>query len=194
MKNRNGEPHRWWESVLTLTPLFFIAVTLIGGLSLVRRAQQAGFSGREVVGEAGLDYIVASGVALLAPWVIGVGALIALGWCIERLINLPAAKTHDLLSWLAAGLCAVTIVGGGAVWARPGKPDEARVVLDTQGRFCAHVVLRTPSMVYAQVKTRGARSPKGALAATSFPIGKVIALSAAPKVACGPVDLDKLGG
>jgi hypothetical protein len=47
-------------------------------------------------------------------------------------------------------------------------------------------------MVYAEVETRGARSPAGAPAATAFPIGKVIALSDPPRYACGSVDVDKL--
>jgi hypothetical protein len=194
MQDGENERNRWWQSVLTLTPLFLIAVTLVGGLSLVGRAQQAGFSGREVVGEAGIDYIVASGVALLAPWVIAAGGLTALGWGVWRRAKRPAAMNHDLLSWLAGGLCAVTVVGGVVVSAHPGQPDEARVVLDTQGRFCARVVLRTPSRVYAEVKTRGARSPTGASAATSFPADKVIALSAPPRFDCGSVNIDKLGG
>ena len=49
-------------------------------------------------------------------------------------------------------------------------------------------------MVYAEVKTRGASKPEGELAATSFPMSKLIALSAPARVDCGTVDVDKLGG
>lgn len=185
--------------MLTLVPLAFIGAALVGGISLMRRAEEAGFSGTEVVGEAGVDYIVASGLVLLTRscGAILLAVLAAIGvWLLLRTLA-PGATRFQVLSFLAIAVLVLTAVRVLSVWHDPGEPSRARVVLETQGRFCADVVLRTPSRIYAVVNARGSeRTRESEPATTVMPTERVVTLASPPPpgTACKSVNLDKVGG
>lgn len=183
----------WWGPVLAIGPLVALCAAFTGGLALYRIADNAHFNAREVVGQAGVDYIAASGLALLGPAFLAFGFLVIVVWAFVR--RRVSDTWRELPTWLSVMVVATTAARCTVLWFKPAEPDVARIALDTRASFCARVVLETGERLYLDVKTRRAGEEEGAPSATTIPSSRVVAVSIPPRTDCtGGVSIDRLAG
>lgn len=184
----------WWGPVLAISPALALCAAFTGGLALYRIADVADFNAREVVGQAGIDYIAASGFALLGPLLIVGSAVVLLASTLGRRTALPRGP-GVVASWLSLMLLLVTAIRCAELWIAPSKPPLARVALDTNAAFCGRVVLQTADRLYLTLNTRRAHQERGFPSATSIPSSRVVAISIPPRTSCtGGVSIDRLAG
>ena len=179
--------------MLALGPLVALCAALTGGVALYRIANRSGFNAREVVGTAGVDYILASGSVLLGPLLLVGGCVAILLWTIARRVSTGAMG--QLPTWLSIVLIVVTVGRCLDLWFGARQPPYSRIVLDTKASFCGRILLVTGDRLYVRVRTRAAQRTDVILAATSIPSARVIAVASPPATGCsGAVSIDLLAG
>ncbi len=172
----------WWGPTLALAPLAAFCAALTGGLALYRVASLTHFNARELVGTAGVSYIVASGCVLLGPWLLLSGIVASSFWSAAG--SKSGGIWRQLSTWLSVVVAITTLLRCLQLWVTLDEPLPSRIVLETRSSFCGQVVLVSDNRLYVAVDIREPGASARTPSATSIASDRVVAISAMATPRC----------